>query len=226
MMESGKTEKNSGRMEKQSAEREKNSGKTVKNSRKSAKDSENTDKSSQKTGKNSTQGLKNAVIGIILCAVAGAGIALYFLTRGTVAGKSPYTAVNCLEKQSAITFTCERAVYAPDTDTIRLIIHNDAYEWLVPETSREDEWVLEKKVDGVWHTMRTLARDVCWDFPPQSYQNGVRPAGIVESGSSLTYLCNLWLYYSLPLDPGFYRIVFPRMRLTDTQDLAAEFEVQ
>ena len=175
-----------------------------------------------------TRNRARVLLGIIAVLLFASGAtALYFRFRNPVGGASPYRTVN---GHHFITFAPEQAAYPADTRIFRLTISNRAGEDLIPEEDRRDEWVLEVKQGGVWHTLRADGHGVCWDFDPEEYGQeaygaGVRPSGAVERGRSLTYLCPVWAYYALPLEPGSYRIVFPGMRLSSTRDLAAEFEV-
>lgn len=160
---------------------------------------------------------------LLLCAVCAA---LYFNSRGVVEGVSPYRIVNNLGKAGEITFTAEYPSYPPSTRVIRVTIRNGADNWLIPETSRADEWVLEYRTGGAWHSLRAYDKDLCWDFPEEDYNGEARPSGIVEAyGGEQAYLCDLWVYYPLPLEPGRYRIVFPKLHLWETGTLAAEFDV-
>ena len=163
---------------------------------------------------------------LVLSLLCIGGVAAYFHFRGVVGGVSPYRIVNNLGAAGEITFAPEFPSYPASVRVVRLTIRNGADNWLIPETSRDDEWVLEFRTGGAWHSLRAYDKDLCWDFPEEDYNGESRPSGIVEAyGGEQVFLCDLWVYYPLPLEPGRYRIVFPKLRLWETGTLAAEFDV-
>ena len=172
------------------------------------------------------------VLGGVLALLALAAAAgLYLRFRGPVGGVSPYETVNDLYEGEFITFRTERAAYPADVETIQLTIRNDAEDTVVgPARPCPDEWLLEVQVDGVWRSLRlsplTAEDHVKWDFPPEEYGPNSGPSGIVKwGGGEQRYLCRIAAYYQTPLEPGRYRIVFPRMEHRNEGALAAEFEV-
>ena len=114
-----------------------------------------------------TRNRARVLLGIIAVLLFASGAtALYFRFRNPVGGASPYRTVN---GHHFITFAPEQAAYPADTRIFRLTISNRAGEDLIPEEDRRDEWVLEVKQGGVWHTLRADGHGVCWDFDPEEY---------------------------------------------------------
>lgn len=175
---------------------------------------------------------KQVLGGILAVFAVIATVLLYFRFRGPVGGVSPYETVNGLFEQELISFTIEHDAYPADVEVIQVTIRNDAEDTVVgPAPYCLDEWLLEKQVDGVWHSMRlsplTAKRHVEWDFPPEEYGPNSGPSGIVNwNGGEQQYLCSIKKYYKTPLVAGTYRIVFPEMEHRNIAALAAEFEVR
>ena len=94
-----------------------------------------------------------------------------------------------------------------------------------------NEWLLETRVDGAWHSMRlkpdTSEKNLKWEFPAEEYGPNSGPSGIVNwNGVEQRYLCNVARYYRTPLEPGLYRIVFPDMEHRNVAALAVEFYIE
>lgn len=161
-----------------------------------------------------------------------AAVMLYFQFRGPVGGVSPYTEVNDFFEQDRILFTIEHEVYPTDAELIQVTLRNDTDNTVVaPVPGCLNEWLLETRVDGAWHSMR-LSRDcsekyVRWEFPPEEYGPNSGPSGVVSwNGGEQRYFCNIAKYYGTPQEPGLYRIVFPEMEHRDEAALAVEFYME
>ena len=165
----------------------------------------------------------------LLALLAAAGLYIHF--RSPVGGVSPYETVNNLYGQERISLTAQQDVYPADVETVQLMIRNDAEDTVVgPAPYCPDEWLLETRVDGVWHSVRrspfTVEKHVKWEFPPEEYGPNSGPSGVVKwGGGEQRYLCRIAAYYQTPLQPGRYRIVFPQMEHQNVAALAVEFEV-
>lgn len=160
-----------------------------------------------------------------------AAVVLYLRFRSPVGGESPYDDIFDQGKYG-IEITADEVVYTGQTAPVTVTVRNTAESgWVVPETIRPLEWVLETRVNGVWHSMRTQEKRIRWDFPKEDKSPNSGPSGIVKEGEEQTFLCYVGDYYRLPLKPGSYRIVFPSMTKelipgsTAYGSLAAEFEV-
>jgi len=169
--------------------------------------------------------------GFLALFVLVAAVLLYLRFRSPVGGESPYDDIFDQGKYG-IEITADEVMYTGQTAPVRVTIRNTAESgWIVPETVRPLEWVLETRVNGVWHSMRTLEKRIAWDFPEEDKSPNGGPSGIVKEREEQTFLCYVGDYYRLPLKPGSYRIVFPAMTKelipgsTAYGSLAAEFEV-
>lgn len=169
---------------------------------------------------------------ILAIVVLITAVQLYFQFRSPVGGVSPYETVNDLFEQDLISFTIERDAYPTDVEVIQVTLRNDADDIIVdPAPYCLNEWLLEKQVGGIWHSMRlspqTAERYVNWEFPTEEYGPNSGPSGVVMwGGGEQRYLCSLAKYYQTPLEAGTYRIVFPKMEHRNVAALAAEFEVR
>ena len=172
-----------------------------------------------------------AVALVLLCVTAGSAVYFHFADkeenfRDAVDGVSPYRIVNNLGQPGELTMVCAQPSYPLSVEKVRVNVRNDAEEWLIPDSTRPDEWLLEFWTGGAWHTLKADGKNLCWDFPEEDYSGEIRPTGVVAGdGGEQGFLCDIWVYYPLPLEAGRYRIVFPKMRLRETGTLAAEFEV-
>ncbi len=175
---------------------------------------------------------KQVTGGILAVFVAFAAVMLYFRFRGPVGGVSPYTEVNDFFEQDYISFTIEQDIYPMDAEVIQVTLRNDTNNTVVaPAPGCRNEWLLETRVDGAWHSMRLspdCAEDrVEWDFPLDEYGPDSGPSGIVNwNGGEQRYLCDIAKYYGTPQEPGLYRIVFPEMEHRDAAALAVEFYIE
>jgi len=175
---------------------------------------------------------KQVLGGLLVVLLLVAAGELYLRFRSPVGGVSPYETVNDLFEQELISFTVEHDTYPADVEVVQATIRNDAEDTVVgPALYCPDEWLLEKQVDGVWHSMHrshlTARQYVKWDFPPEEYGPNSGPSGIVNwNGGEQRYLCGIAKYYKTPLGAGTYRIVFPQMEHRNVAALAAEFEVK
>ena len=172
---------------------------------------------------------KQVLGGLLAFFAVIAAVFLYIRFRDPVGAVSPYTEVNGFFEQALISVSAERDVYSVDTDVIRVTIRNDTDNTVVaPAPGCRNEWILETRVDGEWHSMRLdpncAEKTVKWEFPEEEYGPNSGPSCIVDwSGGEQTYLCNIAKYYGVPQEPGLYRIVFPEMEHRDASALAVEF---
>ena len=175
---------------------------------------------------------KQVIGGVLAVFALIAAVILYFYFRGPIGGTSPYTEVNDFFEQELISFTIEQEAYPTDVEVVQVMLRNDTSNTVVaPSLRQKDNWLLEVWVDGAWHSMRlsplTRADSVDWDFPAEEYSPNSGPSGIVNwNGGEQRFLCSIAKYYQTPLEPGWYRIVFPNMEHRDTATLAVEFEVK
>lgn len=175
---------------------------------------------------------KQVIGGLLALFLLIAGVALYFQFRGPIGGKSLYTEVNDFFDQELISFTIEQEVYPVDVEVIQVTIRNDTEDTVVaPALYCPDEWLLETRVDGAWHSMRLKPdiseKNLKWEFPADEYGPNSGPSGIVHwNGGEQRYLCNVARYYRTPLDTGLYRIVFPNMEYRNVAALAVEFYIE
>ena len=160
-----------------------------------------------------------------------AAVVLYLRFRSPVGGESPYDNIFDQGKYG-IEITADEVMYTGQTAPVTVTVRNTAESgWIVPENYRTLEWVLETRVDGAWHSMRTMEKRIRWDFPKEDKSPNSGPSGIVKEGEEQTFLCYVEDYYRLPLKPGLYRIVFPSMTKELSSgavahgSIAAEFEV-
>ena len=155
-----------------------------------------------------------------------AAVVLYLRFRSPVGGESPYDDIFDQGKYG-IEITADEVMYTGQTAPVTVTVRNTAESgWIVPENYRTLEWVLETRVDGAWHSMRTTQKQIRWEGPDG------QPSGVVKNGEEQVFLCYVGDYYRLPLKPGSYRIVFPDMSKVRPDGgvyreiaLAAEFEV-
>lgn len=174
---------------------------------------------------------KQVIGGIIAFFLLLAAVPLYLQFRGPVGKVSPYEEINAWGDEQ-VSISTERSVYGLQEEVVQVTIRNDSESGLViPANYRPKEWVLETKIDGVWHTMRTTEKYIRWDFPSEDKTPNSGPSGIVKCGEEQRFLCWLGEAYRLPLDAGTYRIVFPDMEKetgasgTYRTVMAAEFEI-
>jgi hypothetical protein len=175
---------------------------------------------------------KQVIGGILVCFLLIAAVGLYFWFRGPIGRETLYTEVNDFFDHDLISFTIEQEIYPIDVEVIQVTIRNDTEDTVVaPALYCPDEWLLETRVDGAWHSMR-LRPDISekhlkWEFPAEEYGANSGPSGIVDwNGGEQRYLCNIARYYRIPLEPGLYRIVFPNMEHRNVAALAVEFRVE
>lgn len=167
----------------------------------------------------STRYSKQVIGGCIVLLLSVVVCALYFQLRGNVGGVSPYATVNDLYQQEMLSITLDKASYPVDVREVILTLRNDASDYiLIQDEPHTDNWVLERKVDGVWHSLRTKnGATVRWfGFD----------GGVGWNGGEETYLCDISDYYQTPLEAGTYRIVLPNMMHMTHGHLAAEFTVE
>lgn len=162
---------------------------------------------------------KQVIGGLVLVMVCVAALAAWYQLRGNVGGISPYETVNNLYEQEQLSITLDKAVYPPDVGEIALTLRNDASDYiLIQDEPHTDNWVLERKVNGAWHSLRTKnGKTVRWF----GYNGGVD-----WNGGEETYLCDISDYYQIPLEAGTYRIVLPNMMHMTTGHLAVDFTVE
>lgn len=172
---------------------------------------------------------KQVIGGLIACFVLLVAIPFSFRFRGPIDGVSPYTEVNDFFEQEKISFAVVKEVYSADAAVVEVVLRNDTSNTVVaPAPGCLNEWLLETRVDGAWHSMR-LSPDctekyVRWEYPQEEYGPNSGPSGVVGwNGGEQRYLCNIEKYYGTPQEPGLYRIVFPEMEHRDEAALAAEF---
>ena len=175
---------------------------------------------------------KQVIGGILAFFLLIAAVGLYFWFRGPIGRETLYTEVNDFFDHDLISFTIEQEIYPIDVEVIQVTIRNDTENTVVaPALYCPDEWLLETRVDGAWHSMR-LRPDISekhlkWEFPAEEYGANSGPSGIVDwNGGEQRYLCNVARYYRTPLEPGLYRIVFPNMEHRNVAALAVEFRVE
>lgn len=161
-----------------------------------------------------------------------AAIPCYYWFRDPIGGVSPYTEVNDFFEQERISFAVTEKVHSTDVMVVEVVLRNDTESTVVaPAPGCLNEWLLETRVDGAWHSMR-LSRDctekyVRWEFPPEEYGPNSGPSGIVSwNGGEQRYFCNIAKYYGTPQEQGLYRIVFPEMEHQDKASLAVEFYIE
>lgn len=155
-------------------------------------------------------------VAILLCVTA---LALYFQLRGPVGGVSPYETVNDLYEQELLSMTTDRESYPADVSSITVTLRNDAPDYiLIQDEPHTDEWVLEREVEGVWHSLRTRRNETVRWFGFSG--------GVYWNGGEETYVCDISHYYEMPLEEGTYRIVFPNMMHQTSGHLAVEFTVE
>lgn len=161
---------------------------------------------------------KQVICGLLLVFGCIAALAAYYHFRGNVAGVSPYETVNDLYEQELLSITTEKDHYFTYEDSVVLRIRNDAEDYaIVQGEPRTDDWVLERKVDGVWRSLRTVKdQTVRWT----GYNGNVHWGGGEER-----YVCSIAAYYKTPLEAGTYRIVLPNMEHCTSGHLAVEFTV-
>lgn len=162
---------------------------------------------------------KQVICGLLVLLGCIAALALYDQFRGPVGGVSPYETVNDLYEQQLLSITLDQAGYPRDVECIGLTLRNDAPDYiLIQAEPHTDNWVLERKVEGTWRSLRTKnGQTVRWS----GYSGGV-----AWNGGEETYLCNISAYYETPLEAGTYRIVLPNMEHMTTGHLAVEFTVE
>lgn len=172
---------------------------------------------------------KQVIGGLVACFLLLAVIPFYFRFRDPIAGVSPYTEVNNFFEQEKISFSVSKKVYSTTVAAVEVILRNDTEDTVVaPAPGCRNEWLLETRVDGAWHSMR-LSPDctedrVKWEFPAEEYGPNSGPSGVVNwNGREQRYLCNIAKYYGTPQEAGLYRIVFPEMEHRDEAALAVEF---
>ena len=154
-----------------------------------------------------------------------AAVVLYFRFRSPVGGESPYQIFDHAEQ--GIEITADDVMYTGQTAPVTVTVRNTSESgWLEPNPYRPQEWVLETRVNGTWHSMRTTEKQIRWEGPDG------QPSGVVKNGEEQIFLCYVGDYYRLPLKPGAYRIVFPDLSKVRPDGgvyreiaLAAEFEV-
>ena len=175
---------------------------------------------------------KQVICGLIVCFMLLAAIPCYFWFRSPIGGVSPYTEVNNFFEQEKISFTVSEKVHPTDVTVVEVVLRNDTDDTVVaPVPGCRNEWLLETRVDGAWHSMRLSPEctedRVKWEFPAEEYGPNSGPSGIVNwNGGEQRYLCNLAKYYGTPQEEGLYRIVFPEMEHRDKASLAAEFYIE
>lgn len=175
---------------------------------------------------------RQVICGIIAFFLLLAAVPLYVWLRDPVGGVSPYMEVNDFFEQEKISFTVTEQIHSTDVTVVEVVLRNDTETTVVaPAPGCRNEWLLETRVDGAWHTMRLspdcTEKNVKWEFPPEEYGHNSGPSGIVDwNGGEQRYLCNLAKYYGTPQEPGLYRIVFPEMEHRDEAALAVEFYIE
>ena len=193
---------------------------------------------------------KQVIGGLVAFFLLLAAIPCYYWYRDPVGGESPYQDSQFLEdladdslhgydwEHKKISLATAESVYSANTATVEVILRNSTdHVLLAPSLSLRDEWVLETRVDGAWHSMYTRpdtrAKHPRWEEP--TVENGLNPhpAAIVEQGEEQKYLCSIERYYRTPLEPGLYRIVFPTFEVMNVSaqamtyvSMAAEFHVE
>ena len=162
---------------------------------------------------------KQVIGGLIVVFVSFAVCALYFQLRGNAAGVSPYETVNDLYEQELLSITLDKTCYPADVREIPLTLRNDAPDYiLIQDEPHTDNWVLERKADGAWHSLHTKNGETVRWFG----FNG----GVYWNGGEETYLCDISDYYQTPLEAGTYRIVLPNMMHMTRGHMAVEFTVE
>jgi len=165
----------------------------------------------------------------MICAllVVLAVVYLYASARSSTAGPSPYETIDSYFRDQGISFVPERGTYPVEVETVQVTIRNDAEDGaVVPVLGVSKEWVLERWVDGMWQSLHSRLEPVEWAFLEEDCTDCSIPSGIVIWGGEQRYLCRISYYYSLPLEAGTYRIVFPSMEhLHRTGAMSAEFDV-
>ena len=175
---------------------------------------------------------KQVLGGFLALFVLSAIVVLYIRFRSPIGGESPYTEVNDFFEQEKISFTVTEKVHSTDVMVVEVVLRNDTEDTVVaPAPGCRNEWLLETRVDGAWHSMRlspACTEDrVKWEFPPEEYGPNSGPSGIVNwNGGEQRYLCNIAKYYGTPQEQGLYRIVFPEMEHQDEAVLAVEFYIE
>ena len=175
---------------------------------------------------------KQVIGGLIAFFLLIAAGLLYYRFRSPIGGVSPYKTVNDFFEQELISFTIEQEIYPTDVRVVQVTLRNNTSDTVVaPAPGCRNEWLLETRVDGAWHSMRLspdcAADSVEWEFPAEEYGPNSGPSGIVSwNGGEQTYLCNIAQYYGTPQEPGLYRIVFPEMEHRDAAAMAVEFYME
>lgn len=162
---------------------------------------------------------KQVIGGLVLVIVCVASLAAWYQMRGDLDGPSPYGTVNDLYEQELLSMRADRASYPANVGSVEITLRNDASDYiLIQDEPHTDNWVLERKLDDGWHSLRTKNGDTVRWFG----FNG----GVYWNGGEETYLCSISDYYNTPLEAGTYRIVFPEMMHMTKGHLAVEFTVE
>ena len=189
---------------------------------------------------------KQVLGGLIAFFVLLAAVPCYFWFRDPIACESPYQEQSFLEnfadrerwEYERISFAAAQEVYPTDSAAVEVILRNSTeHVELVPAVYLPDEWVLETRVDGAWHSMHTRpetrTKNPDWEVPDEENGLETHPAAVLRPGEDRVYLCSIERYYRAPLEPGLYRIVFPSFEVVNVSEqiltytsLAAEFCIE
>ena len=189
---------------------------------------------------------KQVIGGLIAFFMLLAAVPCYFWFRDPIARESPYQEQSFLEnfadrerwEYERISFAAAQEVYTTDSVAVEVILRNSTeHVELAPAVYLPDEWVLETRVDGAWHSVHTRpdtrTKNPDWEVPDEENELETHPAAVLRPGEDRVYLCSIERYYRTPLEPGLYRIVFPNFEVVNVSEqiltytsLAAEFYIE
>lgn len=168
----------------------------------------------------------------VLCAL---GALYYRLAVWPLGSVSEFETVNDAYWLDEIEMTLEKETYPADTKEITLRVKNHSEDKTLRLSShdRHCNWFLEKKINGIWRTQRTVYKNdtPMWSLSPRNGDlNSLGPSGVIQwGGEEDSFTFNIEWFYGSPMEPGSYRIVIPSCEMSYDRigghDLAVEFEV-
>lgn len=181
--------------------------------------------------------MKRRIWVLILVAALAAGGLYYQRYVWPLGGVSQFETVNDAYWFDQIELELDKDVYSTDTGEITLRVKNNAEDGTLILSSGGHfcNWYLEKQIDGIWRTQRTITKSKSaprWDLSPRNGDlNSLGPSGVVQWGGKEDFFTfHIDYYYGSPLEMGTYRIVIPECELgsgrNNRYSLAVEFEVK